>query len=48
MDAVKRECKEEVGIIAKNISHFATAQSGATVTWDLFYFIVDEFEESSE
>lgn len=46
VEAAKRECKEEVGLIAKNIKHFVTAQSGATVVWDLLYFIVDEFEEN--
>lgn len=46
VDAVKREIREETGLIAKNIKHFATAQSGATVVWDLIYFIIDDFEES--
>lgn len=47
IEAAKRECREEAGLIAKNITHFATAQSGATVVWDLFYFIIDDFEEST-
>lgn len=46
IEAAKRECREEVGLIVKNIKHFVTSQSGATVVWDLIYFIVDEFEES--
>jgi len=46
IEAAKRECKEEAGLIAKNIKHFSTTKSGATVMWDLIYFIVDEFEES--
>lgn len=44
-EAAKRECREEVGLVAKSIKHFATSQSGATVVWNLIYFIVDEFEE---
>lgn len=46
LEAAKRECRQEVGLIAKNIKHFATAQAGATVVWDLLYFIVDDFEEN--
>lgn len=44
--AAKRECKEETGLIAKNIKHFATSHAGATVVWDLIYFVIDDFEES--
>ena len=47
IEAAKRECKEEIGLIATKIKHFATAQSGATVVWDLFYFIIDEFKENT-
>lgn len=46
LEAAKRECRQEVGLIIKNIKHFATAQAGATVVWDLLYFIVDDFEEN--
>lgn len=42
--AAKRECREETGLIVKSIKHFATTQAGATVIWNLFYFIVDDFE----
>jgi ADP-ribose pyrophosphatase len=46
--AAKAECLEETGIAAKSIKHFLTSNAGATVTWDLFYFIVDDFEESKQ
>ncbi len=46
LEAAKRECKEETGLIAKSIRHFTTTYAGATIVWDLFYFIVDEFENS--
>lgn len=36
IEAAKRECEEEAGLIAKNVKHFATAKSGATV---IFYII---------
>jgi 8-oxo-dGTP pyrophosphatase MutT (NUDIX family) len=48
VEAAKRECKEETGLVAKKIKYFATAQSGATVVWDLIYFIIDEFEENKK
>ncbi len=44
--AARKECLEETGLIVKKISHFHTSHCGVTVKWDLFYFIVDEFEES--
>ena len=47
-EAAKKECLEETGLIAKNIKHFLTANAGLTVKWDLFYFIVDDFEENEK
>lgn len=47
-EAAKKECLEETGLKVKNIRYFQTAIAGATVVWDLFYFIVDDFEESSK
>lgn len=46
VEAVKRECREETGLLAKDIKYFLTAHSGATVIWDLMYFIINDFEES--
>ena len=46
--AAKKECLEETGLIAKNIKHLLTANAGLTVKWDLFYFIVDDFEENEK
>lgn len=46
--AAKKESKEETGIKIKHLQHFATAKSGATVVWDLLYFIVDDFEDTNE
>ncbi|MFH1127587.1 MAG: NUDIX domain-containing protein [archaeon] len=45
-DAAKKECLEETGLIAKRVEHIHTTASGATVVWDLFYFVVDDFCES--
>ncbi len=46
LEAAKRECKEETGLIPKAIRYFTTTHAGATIVWDLFYFIIDEFENS--
>ena len=46
LDAAKKECLEETGLVAKRIRHVHTAHCGATVVWDLLYFVVDEFLES--
>jgi len=42
--AAKKECLEETGLIAKKIKFYRKANAGLTVSWDLFYFIVDGFE----
>lgn len=46
--AAKKECLEETGLLPKNIKHFTTSKAGATVDWDLYYFIVNDFEEHKE
>lgn len=48
IDAAKKECIEETGIVAKKIKHFQTTQAGQTIVWDLYYFIVEDFEENKE
>ncbi len=45
MEAAKRECREETGLTIKNLKHFVTSKAGATIEWDLIYFIVEEFED---
>ena len=47
IEAAKKECSEEAGMIVKKIRHYATSNAGLTVQWDLFYFVVDDFEESA-
>lgn len=46
--AAETECIEETGLIPKNIKHIHTSHSGATVIWDLFYFLIDDFETHSQ
>ena len=44
--AAKKECVEEAGIIANSVKHIHTSNCGASVTWDLFYFLVNDFKTS--
>ena len=46
--AAIKEAKEEVGIEVKDISFFHKSICGATVVWDLFYFIVNDFNQLSQ
>ena len=46
--AAKKECLEEAGIIAKDIDHHCTTKAGATVEWDLYYFIVRDFDVTGQ
>ncbi len=47
-NAAIKEAKEEVGIDVKDISYLHTSVCGATVVWDLFYFVVNQFEKSTQ
>lgn len=35
-------------LIPTRLRHFATSKAGATVVWDLFYFVIEEFEEAPQ
>ena len=48
LEAAKKECLEETGLIVKKIKHFVTSNAGLTIQWDLFYFIVEDFDISPE
>jgi ADP-ribose pyrophosphatase len=43
--AAIKEAREEAGIEVKDISFFHKSFLGATMVWDLFYFIVNNFKE---
>lgn len=43
-----KEAKEEVGLEVKALTFFHRSICGATVVWDLFYFVVNEFIESTQ
>ena len=43
--AAIREGIEEVGLEIKKLDLFSVSKLGATMVWDLFYFVVTEYEE---
>ena len=47
-DAIKRELLEEVGIKISSPYLYYISKAGATVIWDLYYFIIDGFEFAKE
>jgi len=47
-EAVAREAREEVGVEVKELELFHTSVCGATVVWDLFYFLVKDFTETTQ
>lgn len=44
-NAAIKEAREEVGIHVQDISFFHKSVCGATVVWDLYYFVVHSFNE---
>jgi ADP-ribose pyrophosphatase len=46
--AAIKEAHEEVGILAKDLTLFHKSICGATVVWDLFYFVVNDFEQTEQ
>lgn len=42
-----KEAQEETGLIIKNPQFLVKANAGSTVEWDLYYFIVREFNPSA-
>ena len=47
-DAAIIEAKEECGMVVKreNIELFSISHCGATIEWDLYYFVIREFEQT--
>lgn len=42
------EAEEEVGIAVESVSHFHTSVCGATVQWDLLYFVSTEWAPAEQ
>lgn len=45
--AARKELLEETGYLAKDINYLCKTKAGGTVTWDLYYFEVNNFEKSA-
>src|ERR1043166_1748232 len=43
--AAIKEAKEEVGLNASGLELFGISQSGASVEWDLYYFVITDYTE---
>lgn len=39
------ESRQEVGIEPIDINYFSTSKCGAKFTWDMFYFVVTDYEQ---
>ena len=46
MEGAIKEAREETGLIIKNPELIAKANAGATVEWDLYYFLVHDYEDT--
>ncbi len=46
--AAIREAREEAGIEVKDISFLHRSVCGATVVWDLFYFVVNDYVQTEQ
>ena len=46
--AVIKEVKEEVGLLAKNPRLIKVSKAGATIVWDLYYFLITDFEKGQQ
>lgn len=46
--AAIKEAREEMGIIANNVELFHKSICGAIMQWDLYYFIITEFEQAEQ
>lgn len=43
--AAIKEAREEMGIVVKNVELFHKSICGAIMQWDLYYFVINEFEQ---
>ncbi len=48
LKAAKRECEEETGIEPQEIKLLEIAKCGATIEWDLYYFLITKFKEKKQ
>ena len=48
INAAKRECKEETGLLPIRMKLLCATHAGATIIWDLYYFVVDRFKTGKQ
>lgn len=46
--AATREAREEAGVMIQNPELIHSSHCGANVEWDLYYFLVTEFDDTGE
>ncbi len=44
-NAARREAREEVGLEIEGMRHLSTSKCGATMEWDLYYFLIEKFSD---
>lgn len=47
-EAAIKEAREEVGLVVRSPELIVKANAGATVEWDLYYFLVTDYDEHPE
>jgi ADP-ribose pyrophosphatase len=45
-EAAKKEAAEETGLVVKDLRFLTKANAGATVEWDLYYFLINQYQVS--
>lgn len=45
-EAAMKEALEEVGLRISDMTYFALSHCGATVDWDLYYFVIENYKEN--
>ena len=46
--AAIKEAKEEMGIVVEDLVFLSMSECGASVEWDLYYFVVSKYAESTQ
>ncbi|HWO07454.1 MAG TPA: NUDIX hydrolase [Candidatus Paceibacterota bacterium] len=46
--AAIKEAREEVGLVVNDVELFAISKCGASIEWDLYYFVVKSFTEAEQ
>lgn len=46
--AAKKECEEETGVIPITLKLLEITKAGATIEWDLYYFLIDKFSKGKQ